>query len=133
MLKCGKAFEQSLENFLDDVVDGVRLRHQSTDPSPDQRLIEDAELTPGLVIIVTQEPIQEAERGIDRGHGSSPLAEHRRRTSPGEPSFAFETQGARPPVRGLDYGIIIDNEVMATAPSEALILSSHRTPDKDPV
>jgi hypothetical protein len=97
MLKFGKPFEHSLENFLDDVIDSVRLRHQSTDPSPDQRLIEDAELTPGLGIIVTQELIQEAERGIESGHGSRPLAEHRRRTPPGEPSFAFETQGRVPP------------------------------------
>jgi hypothetical protein len=63
-----KFLDERREDFLGDVVEIGRLRHEPPDPSPDQRLVEGPELLPILVIIVTYEAIQEAKWGINTRH-----------------------------------------------------------------
>jgi hypothetical protein len=96
-MEFGKALEQRLEDFLHDVLDVGWLRHEPPDPSPDQRIIEIAELLPGVVILGAQEPIQEAERGIHTGQESSRSLRLRDGASrrPDGPNSRFSTSNKR--------------------------------------
>jgi hypothetical protein len=108
VLETGKPLDQRLEDLLRDVVDGIWPRHEPPDPSPDQRLVEAAALSPGLVILGTLKAIQKADRGIGRGHETdlwrNALGGFLREKLP----FLLKNRGSSPP-RGSNYGLVVNH------------------------
>ena len=116
MLEAGQPLDQRFEDFLRDVVDGVRPRHEPPDPSPNQRIVEVAESFPRLVILVE---LQDAE--VEKANGGVSIAAMEE-TCGGTPSEDFPGENfplhskhrCCVPIRGFDHGIVIGNELMDT-------------------